>query len=335
MSEKGLEILQTAKDLEKQSQYWEAGEEYKNALVEFDKESGFKTEKALCKRKIREMNLKRADDFIETSASHTFSSEEAKVLDNLINSFVNCDKLEDCLHKIGIEPNFNPDYQKIAKRSKNENMPLFFTLASLSSQDDKGNLSQDGHDAEAMSFAMDYSGEHSGIVQIYLRHIFARLMECKMTAEQLANYLESKKIFSEDTSKIIRAGIERFFAEDYVSALHILVPRFEGAFLDLTELISDVDIVASRKQNGSSDQVWTQDRTLGEHFLKDEDVRKVWGEDFCEQLIFTFFSSLGKKLRHKIAHGYSETKELNFGNCVLVLYFFLVIAARANDKQKK
>ena len=326
MSKKGISLLQTAKKYEEESQFWEASEEYKNALLEFDKESGFKTEKTLCKKKIREMNKEKSGDFVETSASHTFTSEESKILDNLINSFVDCEKLEECLYKIGKEFHFQPNYKKI-KEDSEHNMPVSFMIASLSSQDDQGNLSQDGHDPAAMSFSMNYAQEQGGIVQMYLRHIFARLMDNGMKHENLADYFESKNIFSKDTSSILRVGIERFFAEDYVSALHILVPRFEGVFLDLTEAVGEVDVVASRKQYGSSDQVWTQDRTLGENFLKKEEVRAVWGEDFCEQIIFTFFSPLGSKLRHKIAHGYSQSKELNFANCVLVLYFFLVLAS--------
>ncbi len=327
---KAEEFLKRANELESQGIFWEAGEEYKNALLEFNKGSGSKDEKALCKKKIREMNIKRADDFIESSASYTFSQDESKILDDLVNSYVNCEKLEDCLYKIGIESHFHPDYTKIELSSRNENMPLFFVLANLSSQDDQGNLSQEGHDPIAMSFAMNYSSEQSTVMQIYLRNIFARLMNRNMTAENLANYFESRKVFSEDTLTTLRVGIERYFAEDYVSSLHILVPRFEGAFLELTESISEVDVVASRTQSGSADQVWTQDKTLGEPFLKDEDVRKVWGEDFCEQVLFTMFSPLGYKIRHKVAHGYIGAKDLNFANCTLLLYFFLVIATKAD-----
>lgn len=330
MNETAISLIKKAQELEAQGNFWEAGEEYKDALLELNRFSDFKDEKALCKKKIREMNIKRADDFVESSASYTFSQDEAKILDDLVNSYVNCEELADCLYKIGIESHFRPDYKKIELSSRNENMPLFFILANLSSQDDQGNLSQDGHDPIAMSFAMNYSSDHSGIMQIYLRNIFARLMKTKMTAENLANYFESKKVFSDDTLAILRIGIERYFAEDYVSSLHILVSRFEGAFLELTESISEVDIVASRKQSGSADQVWTQDKTLGEPFLKDEDVRKVWGEDFCEQVLFTMFSPLGYKIRHKVAHGYIGAKDLNFANCTLLLYFFLVMATKAD-----
>ena len=58
-------------------------------------------------------------------------------------------------------------------------------------------------------------------------------------------------------------------------------------------------------------------------------------EDFREQIIFTMFGSLGHKLRHKIAHGYTDFGEFNFSNNALLLYFFLVIAARVKKTSKE
>ena len=160
-------------------------------------------------------------------------------------------------------------------------------------------------------------------------------MNGELNIQNLFDYFRSKSIFSEDFSKILDVAIERFFNVDYISTLHILVPKFEKVFLDLTQAIEkNADIIASRTQKGEKDKIWTQDKTLGEDFLKNEDVRKIWGEDFCEQIIYVFLSQLGYKLRHKIAHGYSKLDELNFQNSVLVFYFFLVLAARVKKANK-
>ena len=160
-------------------------------------------------------------------------------------------------------------------------------------------------------------------------------MDEKLTIQNLSDYFKSKGIFREDFLKILDVAIERFFNGDYISTLHILVPKFEKVFLDLTQAIGkNADIIASRTQKGEKDKVWTQDKTLGEDFLKNEDVRNIWGENFCEQIIFVFLSQLGYKLRHKIAHGYSKLDELNFQNSVLVFYFYLVLAARIKKAEK-
>jgi hypothetical protein len=160
-------------------------------------------------------------------------------------------------------------------------------------------------------------------------------MDEKLNIQNLSDYFRSKGIFKEDFLKILDVAIERFFNGDYISTLHILVPKFEKVFLDLTQAIGEnADTIASRMQKGEKNKVWTQDKILGEDFLKNEDVRKIWGEDFCEQIIFVFFSQLGNKLRHKIAHGYSKLDELNFQNSVSVFYFYFVLAARVKKHQK-
>ena len=49
-----------------------------------------------------------------------------------------------------------------------------------------------------------------------------------MTAENLLDFLKSGPMIESDTEFFIEVGIRRFFCQDYVSALHILVPRLES-----------------------------------------------------------------------------------------------------------
>lgn len=333
MASEANKILEHAQQLEQAGSFWESGEEYKNALLEFNKHSGFKDEKALCKKKIREMNLKRSEDFQEVAVQHQFSEDEIKQLQQFIDYCVGTDTLSDALKRIGIHPNFYPKYSEVFESSK-RNIPVTFLIASLSSQDSQGNLERGGHDGVAMAFAQNYGIQQSFITSLYLKPTLQKLMDTKMNFEDLSSYFKSTSLFTENMLKTFDVGLERFTAHDYVSSMHILAPLFEKTFMDLTEAIGGADTVGASPQSGSSDQVWTQDRTLGENFLKNDKVREIWGEDFCEQIIFTMFGSLGHKLRHKIAHGYTAFGEFNFSNNALLLYFFLVIAARVGRSEK-
>jgi hypothetical protein len=329
---KAEKFLARAGELESQGSFWEAGEEYKNALLEFNKRSGFKDEKALCKKKIREMNLKKADDFKAISVQHDLSEDERKQLHQFIDSFVDAD-ITEALKRVGVLPQFCPPHKKIVDASR-RNMPVTFLTASLSSQDEQGNFQRDGNDAHAMSYSQNYDIHQRLISNMYLVPIFQKLMETKLTSETLSEYFKSTTIFPENMLKTFDVGLERFHAHDYVSSIHILAPLFENTFMDLTGVIGEADTVGARTQTGSPDQIWTQDKTLGEEFLKDENVRQIWGEKFCEQISFTMFAPLGYKIRHKIAHGYMPASEFNFANNTLLLYFFLVIAARVKRVEK-
>lgn len=329
---KAEELLIRANELESQGAFWEAGEEYKNALLEFNKSSGCKDEKALCKKKIREMNLNKADDFKAITVQHDLTEEERKHLQQFVNSFADLD-VSEALKRIGVMSQFCPPYNQIVYASR-RNMPVTFLIANLSSQDEQGNLQQDGNDANSMSYSQNYDIHQRLISNMYLVPIFQKLMEAKLTIETLSDYFKSTNLFSENMLKTFDVGLERFHVHDYVSSMHILAPLFEKTFMDLTGVIGEADTVGVRTQNGSSDQIWTQDKTLGEEFLKDEKVRQIWGENFCEQISFTMFAPLGYKIRHKIAHGYMPANEFNFANSTLLLYFFLVIAARVKRVEK-
>ncbi len=162
-------------------------------------------------------------------------------------------------------------------------MPVSFQITNITVQDENGDQIKDGNNPEIVWFYKNYFFSQNFAVLIYLLPIFNKIMDEKLNIQNLSEYFRSKGIFRENFLKILDVAIERFFNGDYISTLHILVPKFEKVFLDLTQAIEkNADIIASRAQKGEKDKVWTQDKTLGEDFLKNEDVRKIWGKDFCE-----------------------------------------------------
>ena len=334
MQNNALQTLNEAKENEKKFLFWEAAQKYQEALLEFNKTSGNESEKGLCKKKIREMNVEKSKEFVKSSSTSKFTEEEQNEIEKQINSIADINDIGELLDKIGKNPNFCPSFQEVKQRA-GKTMPVSFQIVNLEVQDENGDQVKDGNNPDVVWFYQTYSFSQNFIVPIYLLPIFNKIMDGKLNIQNLSDYFKSKGIFREDFLKILDVAIGRFFDGDYISTLHILVPKFEKVFLDLTQALEkNADIIASRTQKGEKDKIWTQDKTLGEDFLKKESVRKIWGEDFCEQIIFVFLSQLGYKLRHKIAHGYLKLDELNFQNSVLVFYFFLVLAARIKKAEK-
>ncbi len=334
METQAIILLNEAQENEQKSLFWEAAQKYQEALLEFNKISGNESEKGLCKKKIREMNVEKSKEFVKSEFTSKFSEEEQNGIEKQINFIADINNVSELLDEIGKNPNFCPFFQEVKQRA-DKTMPVSFQICNITMQDENGDQIKEGNNPSVVWFYQNYSFSQNFIVLVYLLPIFNKIMDEKLNIQNLSDYFKSKGIFREDFLKILDVAIERFFNSDYISTLHILVTKFEKVFLDLTQAIGkNTDTIVSRTQKGDADKVWTQDKILGEDFLKNENVRKIWGEDFCEQIIFVFFSQLGDKLRHKIAHGYSKLDELNFQNSVLVLYFYLVLAARIKKVEK-
>lgn len=269
------------------------------------------------------MNIARSKDFSMTSVNLMLSEEQKAETEKIINT----EDVNELLDKIGSSSIFCPSFQKIEQESKNP--PISFFITNFDTQDKEGNLVKNGHNPTEVWFHTIYSFSQIPITLFSLAKIFHEIMDEKLNTVNLIDYFRSKEIFSKDFLSFFYVAIERFFSGDYVSTLHILVPQFESVFLNLTQkLDKNANVVIAKVQDGEKEKIWTQDKTLSEDFLRSENIKKIWGEDFCEQIIFVFLSQLGLKLRHKVAHGYAKPEECNFSNSVLVLYFFLVFATK-------
>ena len=167
-------------------------------------------------------------------------------------------------------------------------------------------------------------------MDIYLNPIFYSLIRKnkKLTFKVLSEYFVNSGLMDTNQLEIVDIGLEKYFEEDYVSALHILVPQFEAFLLDVAKKLG-INIVALDTKL----DVATRTLTLSEVHLDSDDFKKVFGENLCRQIKFILFEPLGYKLRHKIAHGEISYNECNFQNMTLILYLYLVLLARIKPKK--
>lgn len=324
MDKEGLNIkLKQAQDAESASDFFTAAHYYKEALIAA-RDLGDSQNIILCKKKVIEMNQKSKDSFKEFSVEQNIPNEEInKVVNPILEG-----NLEEVLRKIGRHPFLSPAIQQVEESARGS-MPIAHQIASLSAISSSGHLVKGGTDGNYSWVMQMYEMQQGFIIGLYLSRIFNGLVSKGFSEESLLAYLRSRNIFLESNLSIIAVGIKRYFAEDYVSALHILVPQFENVFLFISEKLG-IDVVALNR----GEEVSTQLKTLSTKHLISEAFQGKWGRDFCEQLKFVLFEPLGYMLRHKIAHGQMTKEECTFQITNLILYFYLVLAARVGIKQQ-
>ena len=122
---------------------------------------------------------------------------------------------------------------------------------------------------------------------------------------------------------IIAQGIERFFSEDYISAIHILVPQFEAVFRGFFESygLPTTSVTSSVAQK---EQTFTE-------FLKNEFV-KVLPEEYLFLIEYVMTCQLGLNLRNNIAHGLIAMRDISKETTLLVLYLFFILLGFSLDE---
>ena len=119
--------------------------------------------------------------------------------------------------------------------------------------------------------------------------------------------------------ELITSARNRFFENDYISTLHILVPQFESYFRTLFEWggFPTTSLKADATQH---------EQTFND-FLLQQYVKDTIESDLLFMIDFVMVNQLGKNLRNNIAHGLLDIKQFNKTNCLIVIYLFFLITA--------
>lgn len=125
-----------------------------------------------------------------------------------------------------------------------------------------------------------------------------------LTADDLlAPFLERE--LGESTVQLLHRGLERFLAEDYISALHILAPRVEALIRDQLNTLG-FDTTKFRTV-GDGNATRTDDLTFGTLLRKTgpggRTVEQVLGTDLWRYVQAIMNSPTGMNLRNVVAHG--------------------------------
>ncbi len=76
----------------------------------------------------------------------------------------------------------------------------------------------------------NYGIELEVTFSIVVNFIWDKMIEMGLTADMVIGRICEMEYMNETQKEVITVGINRFFEDDYVSALHVLVPQFESYF---------------------------------------------------------------------------------------------------------
>ena len=148
------------------------------------------------------------------------------------------------------------------------------------------------------------------------QHLFAKLVaDYGVDASSLADYFRSRGVFTEDNIGLLEHGFGHYFSGDHVSALHVLVPRFEAMVRDILNAVGQP--TADPASGGTF--------TLGT-LLRDPVFREAAGEDLARYHEITLLMpGLGMNLRNGLAHGTMPSEDMHPSNTELVLHLLLTL----------
>jgi GTPase SAR1 family protein len=141
----------------------------------------------------------------------------------------------------------------------------------------------------------------------------------RILPEHFVKFLSDKGLEG-DLQKLISHGIERHFAKDYVSSIHILIPQVEATLRDLLSSKGFKPLQIKEKDN-------VMDLELGKMLTK-EDTKRLLKEDFRKYLYVKFADQKGMNLRNGVSHRLLPYAEFEHANSLATILAILLITER-------
>jgi hypothetical protein len=155
---------------------------------------------------------------------------------------------------------------------------------------------------------------------IVIDYVIQRLTEAgKLSLDLLTKYIAEWVYIDADDVPFIERGLERYFAADYISAISVLVPRFEHMLKTALETLNIAPIAIPNERQ-------IRELTFGD-FLSRQDVRERLGEDVWHFLYHTLVDENGLNLRNDVAHGWLQLHHANRITANLVIFIVLLLTA--------
>ena len=147
--------------------------------------------------------------------------------------------------------------------------------------------------------------------------IWNRLLEQGLTVDMVVHRITDWKYMSDDNSLMVKKGIERYFEKDYISAIHILIPRFESSFRDFFSIVG--------LPTTSLKSTLIQHEQSFSDFINNDFVKKFIGQDLLFLIKYIMLDDLGYNLRNRVAHGLAEMSVFSKGIADMIIYLFFCL----------
>jgi len=154
-----------------------------------------------------------------------------------------------------------------------------------------------------------------------LRVITRLRAEHKIAARRVARHIAKSPWVEERNAALIRHGLNRYYAGDYISAVHILTPQLEDV---IRHILPTLGLAMTSTRNGKErekplDVIFDDS---GEH----EALRRLLGDDLWCALRTVLIEKWGWNLRNQVGHGLVSEDECDALHATVLVMLYLIIA---------
>lgn len=236
---------------------------------------------------------------------------ERFILEDINSSF-------EVFSRIGID-RFIPKREEIINTAKERQVNSLMNLVGISkiSNDRKVFDANSEEEREKYFLFEQYNIWLQLMFSIMYDKIWIKLEQQGLSCEMVVDRITGWECMSEIDADIIKVGIERYFNEDFISAIHTLVPKFESCFREFFSW-GGYPTTSIKKSATQHEQTFNE-------FLENDFVKNNIDSDTLFLIKYVMVDNLGYNLRNDIAHGLAGADKFsrNIANIVLFLYFIL------------
>lgn len=154
---------------------------------------------------------------------------------------------------------------------------------------------------------------------IFLRHVFYRIVEKQLLdSNDILEYIQKSPVFEESRLGIIKRGLDAYFKNDLMVAIHLLIPQIEEAIRNLIEMSGGIIFKPTRDKGGF--QLKTFNELLG-----DEIIKMAFSEDVQIYLRVLFTDQRGWNIRNDVCHGICDVNSFSYQSIERIIHVLLIL----------
>lgn len=145
----------------------------------------------------------------------------------------------------------------------------------------------------------------------------------QLDADKLFGWLAKSPLFPAHVHGLLREGIDAWFVEDHVKAVHILVPQVEAALREMLSMMGESPMKPDKDSGGF------EALGMGQILSADSFKTKV-DQKFRHHLRALYTNPKGINLRNRLAHGLASPEILGRGMANWVIHSLLAVRTYAH-----
>lgn len=288
---------------------------YEQAAFAFRK-LGLTNEVEKLLKRVKEHSIKAESSFKEIRVAVTIPQDP---VENYIQSFNPLD-LSAALEKISLEDFFIPDVKNIrSELEQQKGKSLAFVIPRVSIRNSNSVLKSRTEDEIFEDLLIERIVMEYKLKTSILGNILDNLKKTKnLDHKNMLPFLLSSNVYKSISQEIVEVGLERYFKDDFVSSLHILIPQLERVF---RSMLQKLDLPTTTIEGDT-----IEEKTLGS-VLRETKIKEFLGENIYFYVSAFLVDKRGDNLRNDVMHGLA-TKNTFVKNTADTLLHILILLTR-------